>query len=189
MKSNSQLKTDLSGFEDTFSIISLDNSRTPNVSMYNNLRKAIYFDKVKDYFLESFNSCDALMINSSDIVFVEFKNGYLEFTDVSSNPEQEEHRKCANRNIELELYLKISESVLILSHISDALYSDIRSKVSFVLVYNDKKNPKVNIKRHMGILAGKKTGVLAITKRYTNKLLKSVKLMTVKEFDQYVSSF
>ena len=143
MKSNSQLKTDLSNFEDVFSVLSLDDSKTPNVSMYSNPKKAIHFDKVKDNYFSSFNSCDALMINSSDIVFVEFKNGCLEFTQVQNDKNKEDHRKCANRNMALELYLKISESVLLLSHLSDALFSDISSKVSFILVYNDKVNPKV----------------------------------------------
>lgn len=188
MKSNSQLKTELSNFEDTFSVLSLDNSNTSSVSMYDNSGKAINFDKVKVNYFRSFNSCDALMINSSDIVFVEFKNGCLEYTEVQKSKEQEEHRKCANKNMRLELYLKISESVLILSHISDALFSDIRSKVSFILVYNDEKNPLVKIKKHMGNLTGKQSW-LAINNRYSNKLLKSVKLMTVKEFDNFVSNF
>lgn len=188
MKSNSQLKTDLSTFEETFSIISFDNSKTPGVSMYSNSKKAIYFDKVKDNYISSFNSCDALMINPSDIVFVEFKNGCLEFTNVSSIKEQEEHRKCANKNLKLDLYLKISESVLLLSHLSDALFSDIYSKVSFILVYNDKVNPKVKIHAHTNQLAGKQAW-LGITNRYADKLLKSVKLMTVNEFDKFVSNF
>lgn len=188
MKSNSQLKTDLSTFEETFSVISFDNSKTPGVSMYSNSKKAIYFDRVKDNYISSFNSCDALMINSSDIVFVEFKNGCLEFTNVSSSEEQEEHRKCANKNLKLDLYLKISESVLLLSHLSDALFSDIRSKVSFILVYNKQKNPTKKIHTHTNQLA-KRQSWLGITDRYSNKLLKSVKLMTVEEFDQFVSNF
>ena len=156
--------------------------------MYNNSGKAINFDKVKENYFRSFNSCDALMINSSDIVFVEFKNGYLEYTKVSNNKDKEEHRKCANRNLDLELYLKVSESVLILSFLSDALFSDISSKVSFILVYNDEKNPLVTIKKHMGNLTGKQS-LSGINERYSNKLLKSVKLMTVKEFDNFVSNF
>lgn len=188
MKSNSQLKTDLSNFEDIFSVLSLDDSKTPNVSMYNNSRKAIHFDKIKNNYFSSFNSCDALMINSSDIVFVEFKNGCLEYTQVSNDKDKEEHRKCANRNLALELYLKVSESVLILSCISDSLYSDILSKVSFILVYNEVKNPTAKIKNHVGALAGNQSW-LGINKRYSNKLLKNVKLMTVKEFDKFVSNF
>ena len=182
------MKVELSSFEEAFSVISLDNSKIPNIIMYNNPEKAIHFDKVKDNYLDTFNSCDALMINSSDIVFVEFKNGCLEFTNVSNIKDKEDFRKCANRNMALELYQKISESVLILSHISDALFSDILSKVSFILVYNEKRNPQVTIKRHMGKLAGNQSW-LAINNRYSNKLLKSVELMTVKEFDQFVSSF
>lgn len=188
MKSNSQLKTELFNFEDTFSVLSLDNSNTPSVSMYNNSGKAINFDKIKNNYFSSFNSCDALMINSSDIVFVEFKNGCLEYTQVSNNKDKEEHRKCANRNLALELYLKVSESVLLLSFLSDALFSDIRSKVLFILVYNDQVNPKVKIHAHTNQLAGNQSW-LEINKRYSNKLLKDVKLMTVKEFDNFVSNF
>lgn len=188
VKPNSQLKTDLSNFEDVFSVLSLDDSKTPNVSMYSNPKKAIHFDKVKDNYFSSFNSCDALMINSSDIVFVEFKNGCLEFTQVQNDKNKEDHRKCANRNMALELYLKISESVLLLSHLSDALFSDISSKVSFILVYNDKANPKVKIHAHTSQLACKQSW-LGITGRYSNKLLKDVKLMTVNEFDKFVSNF
>lgn len=188
MKSNSQLKTDLSNFEDVFSVLSLDNSKTPNISMYSNPKRAIHFDKVKDCYFKSFNSCDALLINSSDIVFVEFKNGCLEYTKVSESKEKEEHRKCANRNQKLELYLKISESVLLLSYLSDALVSDICSKVSFILVYNDQANPKVKIKTHIAKLADKQSW-LGINNRYSNKLLKNVSLMTVNEFDHFVSTF
>lgn len=186
MKSNSQLKTELSNFEDTFSVLSLDNSSNSSVSMYNNSGKAINFDKVKENYFSSFKSCDALMINSSDIVFVEFKNGCLEYTEVQNSKEQEEHRKCANKNLTLELYLKVSESVLLLSFLSDALFSDISSKVSFILVYNDQVNPKVKIHAHTNQLAGKQSW-LGINERYSNKLLKDVKLMTVNEFHNFVS--
>lgn len=120
--------------------------------MYSSSIKAVNFDKVKNHYFTTLSSCDALLLNSSEIVFVEFKNDCLEYTKVANNPDKEEHRKCSNRNLRLELYLKISESVFILSHISDALFSDIRSKVSFILVYNDEKNPKTKIKTHIGNL-------------------------------------
>ena len=40
MKSNSQLKTELSSFEEPFSVISFDNSKNPGVTMYNSSKKA-----------------------------------------------------------------------------------------------------------------------------------------------------
>lgn len=180
--------TELVSFKDDFSVLSLDDSKEPNISMYNNQRKEINFDKVKENLYPSFTSCDALLLNSSKIVFVEFKNGCLEFTNVGNTKEKEEHRKCANREIALELYLKITESVLLLSHLSDALFSDIQSKVSFILVYNETKNPKVKMKMHVGKLAGNQSW-LAINAKYSQKLLKNVQLMTVKEFDDFISIF
>lgn len=180
--------TQLASFKDEFSVLSIDDSDGTNVMMYKNSRKEINFDKIKKTTFPSFNSCDTLMLNSSDIVFVEFKNGCLEFTKVSNDKHKEDHRKCANRNIKLELYLKITESALILSHLSDATFSDIQSKVSFILVYNEAKNPQVKMKMHVGKLAGNQTW-LEIKSRYSKTLLKNVQLMTVQEFDKFVSSF
>lgn len=87
----------------------------------------IDFDKVKELYCsslklsESPKSCDALLIDEKNSVFIEFKNGEVDTYDI---------RK------------KIYESLLIFSDITGCTIGETRKKLDYILVYNEESNNK-----------------------------------------------
>ena len=110
--------------KDTLMNLSFDSSR--NEPMTASQLEAINFDKVKTAYLNSLDiseecakSVDALLINSSRRVLIEFKNG-----QVKSN----------------EIKTKIRDSLLIFSDIVGETISSIRNSTDFILVFNPENN-------------------------------------------------
>lgn len=106
--------------KDTLMNLSVDSSR--NEPMTTSRLQAVNFDKVKTVYLKSLDpsgecakSVDALLINSSRRVLIEFKNG-----QVKSN----------------EIKTKIRDSLLIFCDITGETISKLRKTLQFVLVYN-----------------------------------------------------
>ena len=111
-----------------------------NEYMTDSAIKVYNFDKIKDeYIKENFNKCiaedfksnDALYYNNEKFFFIEFKNGCIE--------KQSEKEKLRS---------KIAESLLILTDILQENLNFTRQNCSYILVYNKKKNTKLEKKKN-----------------------------------------
>ena len=111
----------------TLQSTSLDD--TNGQTMTNSQRLVTNFDHVKNAYIrshsfgDSLKSVDALFTdNGGNLVFVEFKNGFL------SKAEQ------------YSLFKKLYDSILILLDITSESFPSIRNQLKFVLVYNSTAN-------------------------------------------------
>ena len=98
--------------------------------MTNSELNAVNFDLVKDKYIEDLSvpekpkSSDAFYAsNSGEMYLIEFKNGSI------------------SRKVKSDARLKIVESLLILTDILGVNLSYTRQNLSFILVYNENKNP------------------------------------------------
>lgn len=109
---------------------SIDKHDSSSVAyMTNSLMEVIDFDAVKDAYVKLLKlfeipkSNDALFEDGKgNIVFVEFKNGYL------------------NENKKFEVRKKIYDSTLIITDILSIRIRDMRQSFKYILVYNKKTN-------------------------------------------------
>ncbi len=95
--------------------------------------RVVNFDQVKDHYIsrlsvsETPKSSDALYQNSEGkLFFIEFKNGKIDRKD------------------EFGLKLKIYDSLLIFLDIIKNFVDFTRKELSFILVYDEEKNPKMD---------------------------------------------
>lgn len=110
--------------------LSRDSSKSePDCYMTESAFMAINFDKVKTRYLndlklseESASSVDGILQNDNEIIFVEFKNGKM-------------------KNEKSKVRDKIRDSLLIFCDITQSTISDIRKFGTFILVFNEEKNP------------------------------------------------
>ena len=110
--------------KDTLMNLSFDSSR--NEPMTTSRLQAVNFGKVKTVYLKSLDlsgecakSVDALLINSSQRVLIEFKNGQVRANEIKT---------------------KIRDSLLIFSDIVGETISSIRNSTDFILVFNPENN-------------------------------------------------
>lgn len=101
--------------------------------------RAVDFDLVKEGYIAGLDealsempmSVDALLVDGDGSpMLVEFKNGSLDKKD------------------QFKIQKKIFDSMLILSDLLKCHISDTRTFLDFVLVYNEAKNPRVEIAEH-----------------------------------------
>lgn len=118
-------KENISSFKET----SRDSDGDMPGYMTNSEIQVINFDKVKESYIREMNlsnipcSNDALYIGKDrGIVFVEFKNGVLKKSDI------------------FNVYNKIYDSLLIFNDIVGENITFCRQNLSFILVYNERKN-------------------------------------------------
>ena len=113
----------------TFQACSLDDSN--GTAMICSEYEVIDFDKVKDEYIrekcdinlaEFPMSNDCLAVINDDIFFVEFKNGSINSVDA------------------YKLHIKVYDSLLLYSDITEETLTDIRKNVGYILVYNEEKN-------------------------------------------------
>lgn len=159
--------------------------------------KAIDFDKVKSKYCESLklseapNSNDALFsINQNKLVFVEFKNGYID--------------KKTIYNIRKKIY----DSLLIFNDIISNSIAYTRKSMIYILVYNKSKNnqnhfleKKINedsksiiqnscsydnLAKTIGSYANEEY-ILFGLKMFENYCFKEVHSFTVSEFEKYIA--
>lgn len=156
-------------------------------------RKVVHFDGVKDEYVEDLglgvvpNSNDALIDGRDKVVFVEFKNGYINF------PEQFKIRK------------KIYDSVLIYSDIVSEGISKMRTYLEYILVYNEdvnKDNPELPEKKDKHVQRSASFDNFANTvsnlakdeyvgfgiRMFENYCFKRVHTYTKREFEKYLKS-
>lgn len=125
--------------------------------------EAIDFDQVKLDYSRKFNlknipkSNDALCKIFGEFYFIEFKNGKINSRD---------------------LWKKIYDSVFILSDINGVSLSEIKKKISYILVYNEEKinKEKANHKNPNRRISNSKS---------YGKILKTVTKMGEKEVDYF----
>jgi len=110
---------------------SKDNNDGADFYMTNSMLNVVNFDMAKDKYIkglkisETAKSIDALYVsNDGDMYFIEFKNGKV------------------NSDEKRRVKLKILSSLLILTDIVDASISYTRQNLSYILVYNETKNPR-----------------------------------------------
>ena len=101
-----------------------------NDYMIESLLPVVNFDTVKDKYIKDMSlsetpaSNDAFYVDSQgNAYFVEFKNGVM------------------NRQKVFKVRLKIFDSLLMLTDIGGVSIADTRDKLTYILVYNEEKNP------------------------------------------------
>ncbi len=162
----------LSSKMSTLKKTSLD--KTNNTYMTECLYPVVNFDKVTTAYLKNKNidgvpcSNDALLVTEDGkTFFIEFKNGHIDDNDIVNIKE------------------KIYASIPILTDIIKKYISDTRKALGYILVFNEEKNSKIAIKRHLA----KKTKVENIDfnlKLFKNFFFKDVHTYTKKEFDDFL---
>lgn len=135
--------------------------------------KAVDFDQVaSDYEkrwglkLNRPSSADALYYDKEHQVFIEFKNGDL----------SHEIKKVKK---------KIRDSILMFCDITDSNMRYTRENMVFILVYNEEKSPKSNIKAHFTQKAQMETVRFGLSV-YGGSYFKRIHTLTAKEFDRYL---
>lgn len=152
--------------------------------------RAIDFDDYKDEYIQRFEkpaslaSNDALIVDNNEYVFIEFKNGKIFAFDDRTR----EYGKKSKHQI----YKKIYDSLLILMDIEDMTVKEAREKVSYMLVYNRKKNLNSGgkaINRISGSIRsyGSFDDPLKIKNVFEEVFIKHVYIYDKKRFNQYIS--
>lgn len=137
--------------------------------------EVVNFDAVKNTYITGMKltktpcSTDALYIdNSSDFYFIEFKNGKMSQSKIYN------------------VYNKIYDSLLIFNDIISENISFCREHVNFILVYNESKNPKVEIGEYFAGKAKKKF-VRFDLEQFEKIYFKGVYTCTEQEFKEKFS--
>jgi hypothetical protein len=131
----------LRNFSDTLEIISMDTNKSePDKYMTSCKKIVVNIDKFKDNFIKNINiikapkSCDALYMTSKNEIFmIEFKSGII---------------KTKKRN---EIYIKILETLLLLSEKFSKTTDFMRDNMYFILVYNENVTPEPNQYEKTGV--------------------------------------
>jgi hypothetical protein len=165
VKSRVELSESISTLKET----SKDDHDDNNVEyMTTSELSAVNFDLVKKKYKEILflpeapKSCDALYYNESEEDYlIEFKNGKVDKRDVEQ---------------------KIFESLLVLTDIVNQNISYTRENLSFILVYNKTKNPKMFILSNISNKANKKPNALTL-ERFRRLYFKDVYTVSKEEFE------
>lgn len=148
-----------------------------NACMVDDTRAVIDFDQAKETYTQALSctgtpaSVDALYSPDDEVLyFIEFKNGNL------------------GGNRQFDLHKKARDSVLMLCDMLDMHISDTRKKLSYIVVYNDERNPSSkSIKTHVGELA--KTPIVQFgLEPFRNYLFSNVLTLTVDEFNSFLAN-
>lgn len=183
------LKNNMSTLRET----SIDYHDKEHISyMTSSSRSAVNFDGVKSEYVkhlslsENPKSNDALfMSNRNDLVFVEFKNGFMD-----------SEKKFAVRK-------KIYDSVIILTDILNMGISNLKDHMQYILVYNENVNaeekeiknkklyvqPSESFDNFAKIISrqAKSEYVCFGVKIFENYCFKNVHTYTEKEFEQFLA--
>lgn len=168
-----------------------------SVAMVTSQVRAICFDDVKSQYIVSLDprsrqkikSFDALLLEKSgDIDFIEFKNG------------------CIDSHDAYEIMQKIFDSLLIFLDVTERTLKDARRQVTFILVYNEKKNKDLQkwefdrqdfliqqapSRVELGKILANKADTHFIRfglERFKGYCFKEVRTLTVTEFDTILNS-
>lgn len=161
-------------------------------------KKIINFDKLKEDYAKKRNnnvkpnnmmkSNDGLYIEGTSYYFIEFKNGKL----IDSNNKRD-------KNKIRDIRLKIADSSLILSDITEMPIEKMRQNVEYILVYNGDRNNMVGkghevhgrgaamIGKSLMNLTQKKKFIQFGLENYIGWLFKDVDTVTSKEFEKKYS--
>lgn len=137
--------------------------------------EAIDFDTVKESYTRKLKlpmsnafSVDAILCKDNKIIFIEFKNGFME--------------KATIQNV----HDKVRDSLLILNAITDINVCTTQKEAEFILVYNERKNnSKKNITNSI-MKKAKKEMILFGLHRFETLYFKDVHTYTKQEFNQYI---
>lgn len=137
--------------------------------------EAIDFDTVKESYTRKLKlpmtnafSVDAILCKDNKIIFIEFKNGFME--------------KATIQNV----HNKVRDSLLILNAITNINVCTTQKEAEFILVYNERKNnSKKNITNSI-MKKAKKEMILFGLHRFETLYFKDVHTYTKQEFNQYI---
>lgn len=136
--------------------------------------EVVNFDSVKNDYIKNLHlndtptSNDALYIgNKNHLVFIEFKNGHID-QKVSAN-----------------IRRKIYDSIAILTDIIGKGISFTRYNLDYILVYNEDKNIKENINKHIMNKSREKIIKFGLD-RFKNFFFKDVYTLNDKEFSDFI---
>ena len=138
---------------------------------------AIDFDTVKESYtrklgiaLNSAFSVDAILCKDNKIIFIEFKNGFME--------------KATIKNV----HDKVRDSLLLFNAITNINIDTTQKEAKFILVYNERKNnSKKNITNSI-MKKAKKEMILFGLQRFETLYFKDVHTYTKQEFKQYIKT-
>lgn len=180
-----------------FRVVSLDSSVNPQVIMIDSTKSIYNFDDIKDKLYKNMNSCDGIIFNNEDIILIEFKNGVLEWNEVAgycvTNPtvlcdEVSKRKKTENRLRKRDLANKVSDSLLIISDLTEDSLQNLKTKISYILVYNSVKNPLDEIHMIAAKNACKPMQRFGLGVKY-GKFCKTIETLTVDEFKAKYSAY
>lgn len=145
--------------------------------------EVINFDKVKEDYSKKLElqtkpkSNDALLYANGKLTFIEFKNGKI----VQSKKNTKDN--ASNEVSAYELRRKIFDSVPIFTDIVQTNISFTRENMDYVLVYNEEKNSRKMISKHLHKSA--KTNFICFGLEYFKKyFFKDVFTYTQNEFEK-----
>ena len=137
--------------------------------------QAVYFDDVMiDYtkplhLVKKLRSVDALYDNENELFFIEFKNGRLNKGDI------------------YEVMQKIYDTILVYGDITSKTLKDIRSKSTFILVINGKKNEK--IKMVAPYKRKSSDSIFEEINYFENYCFKDIVVYTKEEFKKFLGQY
>lgn len=138
---------------------------------------AIDFDTVKESYTHKLKlsranafSVDAILCKNNKIIFIEFKNGFMEKSTIQN------------------VHNKIRDSLLLCNAITDINVRTTQKEAEFILVYNERKNnSKKNITNSI-MKKAKKEMILFGLQRFETLYFKDVHTYTKQEFKQYIQN-
>lgn len=196
MNSNEETFNAIQKYKTPLKQISCDSSASE--ALVNSDYEMVNFDAVKDADSSASKSCDGLDVINDVAYLVEFKNGCIEYNLSPKAPEccqspceevmafQKKYIKASNDKLKTEIWIKISDSIVLYSKLRKCLIEDLKKDVVFILVYNSSKNNFNSIAGHVGARAKKEIDFLGIRSKY-KCFFRDVQVMSEKEFVSYMN--